>query len=209
MALIKFIASQAHTIFQYKNIRNKVLKCCANMYFNKQCLNNEIIPNYANIKLPKISPAASKTQKKVHVMRIKDEIRFLYKKKEQLNDTMYKIHLKAAQEWGSMWQIILESVTESTNREIERKYSNIDKKIKTLSKAQTRNNEIQKSFYPRVDNRTKINFSGNELTLLNKGLKYNLNYKPKNWVKNLALEAETAIMHLPYAEQEGMRFMVA
>jgi hypothetical protein len=62
-------------------------------------------------------------------------------KKQQLNDVMYKIHLKAAQEWGSMWRTILESVTESSNREIERKYSNIDKKIKTLSKAQTRNNE--------------------------------------------------------------------
>jgi hypothetical protein len=68
-------------------------------------------------------------------MRIKDEIRFLYKKKKQLNDTIYNIHLKAAQEWCSMWQIILESITESTNREIVRKYSNIDKKIKTLSKA--------------------------------------------------------------------------
>jgi hypothetical protein len=95
MALIKFIASQAHTIFQYKNTRNKVLKCCAHIYFNKQCLNNKIIPNYANIKLPKTSPAARKTQKKVHDMRIKYEIRFLYKKKQQLNDTVYKIHLKA------------------------------------------------------------------------------------------------------------------
>jgi hypothetical protein len=45
--------------------------------------------------------------------------------------------------------------------------------------------------------------------LLNKGLKYNLSYKPKNWIKNLALEAKTAIMYLPYTEQEGMRFMVA
>jgi hypothetical protein len=44
---------------------------------------------------------------KVHDMRIKDEIRFLHKKKQQVNDIMYNIHLKAAQEWGSMWQIIL------------------------------------------------------------------------------------------------------
>ena len=40
MASIKFIASQARTIFQYKNTRTKVLKCCANIYFNKQCLIN-------------------------------------------------------------------------------------------------------------------------------------------------------------------------
>jgi len=50
-------------------------------------------------------------------MRIKDEIRFLYKKK-QLNDTLYKIHLKAAQEWGNSWYIILDSIIDSTNLEL-------------------------------------------------------------------------------------------
>jgi hypothetical protein len=38
MASVKLIASQARTIFQYKNNRIKVLKCYANIYFNKQCL---------------------------------------------------------------------------------------------------------------------------------------------------------------------------
>ena len=74
---------------------------------------------------------------------------------------------------------------------------------------QTQNNELQKLFYPRVNNRTDIEFSGNELTLLNKGLKYNLSFKPKNWIKNLALEAETALTYLPYTEQEGQRFQIA
>jgi hypothetical protein len=35
---VKLIASQARAIFQYKNTRVEVLKCCANIYFNKQCL---------------------------------------------------------------------------------------------------------------------------------------------------------------------------
>ena len=38
VASVKMIASQARTIFQYKNTRIKVLKYCANIYFNKQCL---------------------------------------------------------------------------------------------------------------------------------------------------------------------------
>jgi len=70
MASINFIASQARTIFQYKNTRTKVLKCCANIYFSKQCL-IKIIPSYANITLPNASPAAHITQKKVHIMHIK------------------------------------------------------------------------------------------------------------------------------------------
>ena len=78
MASIKFIASQARTIFQYKNTRTKILKCCANIYFNKRCLIKKFVPGYANIKLPNTSPAARITQKKVHIIRIKDEIRLLY-----------------------------------------------------------------------------------------------------------------------------------
>ena len=33
--------------------------------------------------------------------------------------------------------------------------------------------------------------------LLEKGLKYNLHSKKKNWLVNLALEAETAVTQLP------------
>jgi len=57
-------------------------------------------------------------------MRIKDEIKFLYKKKQKLNNYLYKIHLKAAQEWGNSWYTILDSVIESTNLEIEKKVQN-------------------------------------------------------------------------------------
>jgi len=130
-----------------------------------------MVPRYADIKLPNTSPAARNTQKKVHNMRIRDEIRFLYKKKQQLNNTLYKIHLKAAQEWGNAWYIILDSIMDSTNNEMESKYRTIDNKLNKLIKIQNQKNEFQKLFYPRVDNRTDMEFSGNELTLLNKGLK--------------------------------------
>jgi hypothetical protein len=36
----------------------------------------------------------------------------------------------------------------------------------------------------------------------NKGLKYNLKYKRKNWIKTSALEAEEAISFLPVADQD-------
>jgi len=37
MAPIKVLASQAQSINLYRNIRTKVMKCCANIYFNWQC----------------------------------------------------------------------------------------------------------------------------------------------------------------------------
>ena len=48
------------------------------------------------------SPASQMTQKEVHIIRIKDEIKFLHKKKQKLNRDLYNAHLKAAQEWGNM-----------------------------------------------------------------------------------------------------------
>ena len=38
--------------------------------------------------------------------------------------------------------------------------------------------------------------------LLNKGLKYNLSHKRKQWISNLAFEAETATTLLPPGELE-------
>ena len=63
--------------------------------------------------------------------------------------------------------------------------------------------------YPRVINKTNITFTNEEQRLLNKGLKYNLSYKHKHRINNLAFEAETAITLLPTNEQEHIRYQVA
>jgi hypothetical protein len=45
----------------------------------------------------------------------------------------------------------------------------------------------------RLINNTNITFSHKETSLLEKGLKYNLQISKKNWIVNLAIEAEIAI----------------
>ena len=82
MASVKFTVSQARSIYQYKNLKVKVLKCCADIFFNRQCLTKKIIPNYANIKVPVTYPASRITQNKIHNIRLKDEIKFLHRKKK-------------------------------------------------------------------------------------------------------------------------------
>jgi hypothetical protein len=72
-----------------------------------------------------------------------------------------------------------------------------------------RNLTTWETFTPRVINKTDITFSSDELALLNKGLKYNPHHKHKNWIKTLALEAETAITLLPIYEQDHIRHQVA
>ena len=77
------IPSQAYHINQYKNLRRKTLKCCADIYFNKQCLQQNFTPNYIKIKISHTSPAAKFTKEKIIKLRIKEEIKFLYIKKEK------------------------------------------------------------------------------------------------------------------------------
>jgi len=54
-----------------------------------------------------------------------------------------------------------------------------------------------------------IPFSEPEITVLQKGPKYNIHSKPKNWLQTLALEAEAAITHLPPSEREVYRKLAA
>ena len=77
VASVKFIASQARSLYQHKKLNVKVLKCCADIFFNRQYLTKKIIPNYANIKVPVTSPASRIAQNKIHTIRLKDEIEFL------------------------------------------------------------------------------------------------------------------------------------
>jgi len=64
-------------------------------------------------------------------------------------------------------------------------------------------NEGKFKFYPRVINQTDLEFTNEEYTLLDKGLKYNLGQKHKHWIRNLALEAERAVTLLPPEEQDS------
>jgi hypothetical protein len=83
MSAIKFVARQAISVNIYKNLRSKTLKCNANIYFNKQCLLNKVIPKHAIAKFADTSPAAQVTTKKAQITRVKSEIKFLFKKKTQ------------------------------------------------------------------------------------------------------------------------------
>jgi hypothetical protein len=47
------------------------------------------------------------------------------------------------------------------------------------------------------------------MTILSKGIKYNLHTKFMDSIKNFASEAETAISYLPAVEQHCMRWQVA
>jgi hypothetical protein len=201
------------SINKYRNLRKKLLLCSANIYFNKQCLLKNITPSYARCKIPYTSPAAITTQRKTNKIRIKDEIRFLYRKKYHLNAQLYQAHLQTANTWGPIWDHISHTIHENLNKTIEKNYHTLNQKLKKLEKLGHQDNNTQEKtnpkFFSRVINLTNINFNEDEHRLLQKGLKYNLHIKPKHWLKTTAIEAETAIKLLPILDQDTIRYQIS
>jgi hypothetical protein len=64
-------------------------------------------------------------------------------------------------------------------------------------------------FAKRTVNLTDVAFTNDEMQLLDKGLKYNLHHKPKNWILTLAMQTEVGIRQLPKKDQAYFRQIAA
>ena len=159
--------------------------------------------------MPSYSPAAKATAVKAQTVRVREEIKFLYMKKQQLNKKLYYVHLNAANTWGNSWHYIQDTTEAKLNNQIREKYERLGKKLQVLSQEQTTTPKTHHNFYPRVVNKSNIIFTNEEITLLNKGLKYNLHLKKEKWLTNLALEAEMAINFLPITDREYYRKQIS
>jgi hypothetical protein len=71
MQKLKIINANQGQIHRYKNTKLKLLTCNANIYFNKQCLKNNVTPTYAKLKIANLSQAAIKTKQKAQIIRKK------------------------------------------------------------------------------------------------------------------------------------------
>jgi hypothetical protein len=59
-------------------------------------------------------------------MRIKDEIKYVYIKKQQLNQEIYHLHFILANTWNNTWPYIQHTIEENLRKTIRMKYKNLD-----------------------------------------------------------------------------------
>ena len=59
--------SQAHVVHKYKNLKHKVPKCNASVYFNKKYLDLNLIPKCTSINVSRTSPGSNLTRQKIHI----------------------------------------------------------------------------------------------------------------------------------------------
>jgi hypothetical protein len=82
-------------------------------------------------------------------MHIKNEIKFLYAKKQNLNQVLYTLHLQNAKKWSNLWDTINQNISEQLEKKMYAKYRNINNRIQQLTIRQfghKKSNENENTF---------------------------------------------------------------
>jgi hypothetical protein len=113
---IKMInARQARAYNNYKNTKLKLLKTNAAIWFNKICKTRQLQPKYINIKINNNNPWNNKTKAFAIRYRINQEIKFLYCKKQKLNEQLYHLHVQCANYCNGIWQYMYDNIDTQVN----------------------------------------------------------------------------------------------
>ena len=70
------------------------------------CRVKKVKPNYIGIEINGRKPQGKRTTNNAITYRINQEIKFLYCKKHNINQRIYRMHLEGAQQFDGMWQYI-------------------------------------------------------------------------------------------------------
>jgi hypothetical protein len=65
-------------------------------------------------------------------IRITQEVKFLYKKKQILNEELYDLHLACANDWQELWPQILNNIDNKLQNQIQLTYNMLNKKLDIL-----------------------------------------------------------------------------
>jgi hypothetical protein len=89
-------------------------------------------------KVSSTTSSANITKIKIKKLRVKDELKVLYTKKQRSKEILYKTHLEVANEWKNTWYLIEQGINERQDNEMKRKYNIIDRKVNDLSITQAK-----------------------------------------------------------------------
>jgi hypothetical protein len=137
---IKFInAKQAKCIRNYRNIKKKLLRSNASIWFNKVCKAEHLQPKYIDIKTNGTNKRSQNTKKAAITHRINAELKHLYKKKAHLNKELYTNHLECANYWKDSCYWIERSEHYYFQNMNDMLYNKLNKKLDDLRHKNTKN----------------------------------------------------------------------
>jgi hypothetical protein len=142
--------------------------------------------------------------------RINQEIKFLYRKKHQLNKLLYNLHLECSNYWNGMWQHIQNNIDGQLHITMDTTYQNLNKKLDTLCKHQHHiptNTTPKYTFHNCLINLTNVQFNTEQICILNLGFHYAIEKHPRSFINTLIVETENAIHHLDIPLQSTYRHL--
>ena len=103
-----------HQLSFFRSCEDFILLSFTSLHFSYTSGHN-VTPNYAKIKISNNFVSSEYTCTKILALKIKDEIRFLYVKKQNINQKLYHIHLELSNMWGNSWSYIDHTINDSLN----------------------------------------------------------------------------------------------
>jgi len=126
-------AKQAKIMHEYKNIKRRLHKTTASIWYNKICKEKRLTPKYFTIKISDNSRQSINTQKAASHYRINQEIKFLYRRKTRLNEQLYRKHFECAATWPRIWTSIQQIIDNNLQGEMDKHYENLNRKLDKLT----------------------------------------------------------------------------
>jgi hypothetical protein len=170
---MKFSSEQQEKIYNnYQNTKLKLLKMNAAIWFNKMCKIKYLKPSYIHFKTNGKTPQDIKTTSQAIQYRITQEIKFLHKKKQNLNSQLHHIHLKCADYCNGMWQHIRDSTETKIKRKMDILYNKLKQKLNMLITHTTttrKYTEKKHNTHTRVINLTNTTFNHEQVHTLSLG----------------------------------------
>lgn len=204
-------------IKQYYHLKTRIALINKDIWYNKECLRNNVIPRYVGIKTQTHSKAAKKATDLGRIIWVKNEIKNLYGRKQNLYDKVYRLHLEIGQ-IGCKDKLELNRTRFLNDLKVKmnNKQIGLDRKLTRLLKDnnkqwETNDRRIDKhEFYEKVKNLTEVEFSKDENILLSKGLKYNMeaSYKDTNNLKQTIGECENALLLVEPRNRNHARHLI-
>ena len=126
-------------------------------------------------------------------------MKFLYRKKQHLNQQLYYTHLECAHHYAGMWQHINENIDQQLNKIMDTQYAKLNKKLDTLTNQKTDQHSNSNKFpqnKTRLINLTKIKFTKEQWQILSYGPNFSIEQIPKNFINEFIIDTENAVRNL-------------
>ena len=134
---------------------------------------------YINIRINGQKQQDKKTKTLAIRYRIKQEIKFLYRKKQELNQRLNIKHLKCFQHYKGMWQYIQENIKAKLSKDMDTVYERFNRKLNSLTQQNSQEippkSKRKKHVHEkknRLVNLTNITFTKKQIKMLEMGPQY-------------------------------------